>query len=368
MKIALVTEFFYPTTGGTQTFVASLAEMLGRRGHRVTVLAPLSGRTPWPPQPGETYITRWVRFRPWPLVGYLTVQLALWARLAPFDVLHVFHPAFGLAGLLARRLRGVRLVVSLMGYDTYDFAKISRLKQFITLAVCRGADVVTAPSRELARLAHENGLTRDIQVIPHSVALASGDPAHTAALRRSLGIGVGEIVFVAVQRLYPVKEPLVFLEAWQHLGRLDCRLILVGSGELEPLLRQWIAKLKLTNVSLAGEVPHEEVPSYLALADAFIHHSRYESFGLGVLEAMQAGLPVIACNVGAVPEVITDGMEGLLIPPSDPVAMAAAVARLADSPQLRTRLAAAAHERAAQFNRDRLVEQYEQLYEGKVTA
>ncbi len=362
MKIALVTEFFYPTTGGTQTVVASVAEVLGRRGHQVTVLAPLADRAQRPPQPGETYVTQWIRFRPWPLVGYLVVQGALWARLAPFEAIHLFHPAFGLAGLVARRLSRVRLVVSLMGYDTYYFARMPRLKQFITLAVCRGADVVTAPSRDLARLARETGLRRDIEVIPHGVAPASADPTRVAALRHALDIEPGEIVFVAVQRHYPVKEPLVFLEAWHHLARPDCRLILVGGGELEPLLRRRVAELGLTNVTLTGEVPREEVPSYLALADVFIHHSRYESFGLGVLEAMQAGLPVIACQVGAVPEVATDGVEGLLIPPSDPAAMAAAVTKLADSPPLRARLAAAARERAAQFVHDRLVDRYERLY------
>ncbi len=365
MKIALVTEFFYPTMGGTQTAVASIANSLGSRGHHVTVLAPLSNQGPWPPQPGGAYTTRWLHFRPWPLAGYLAVQWAIRTRLAPFDVIHLFHPAFGLGVLWAARRSRKRLVVTLMGYDTYGFAAMPWIKQQITLAVCRRADTLTAPSNDLARLARQTGVTREIEIIPHGVTPVSADPSHVVALRRSLKIKAGQITFVAVQRHYPVKEPLVFLEAWQRLARPDCRLILVGGGELESLLRQRIAELGLTNVTLTGEVPREEVPSYLALADVFVHHSRYESFGLGVLEAMQAGLPVIACNVGAVPEVVTDGAEGLLIPPSDPEAMAAAAVRLADSPELRARLAAAARERATQFAWDHLASRYEKLYRGE---
>jgi glycosyltransferase involved in cell wall biosynthesis len=363
MKVTLVTEFFYPTTGGTQTVVACIAGELARRGHDVAIFAPLANDQRQPPWENKEYRVVWAPFPQRPIIGYLTAQYNIWRLMdKDVDVVHVFHPAFGLAGLMVRYLHHVQLVVSLMGYDTYDFERMPYLKQRITLAACQGADVVTAPSRDLASLARKTGVSQDIITIPHGIAPVSPNPHRVVSLRRSLGIGDETTVFIAVQRHYPVKEPMVFLEAWQHLGRSDCHLILVGGGELEPLLRQWVQELGLTNVTLVGEVSRQEVPFYLALADAFIHHSRYESFGLGVLEAMQARLPVIACNVGAIPEIITDGVEGLLIPPSDPIAMAAAAARLADSSQLRARMSAAAYKRSREFAWGRLVDQYEQIY------
>jgi len=79
---------------------------------------------------------------------------------------------------------------------------------------------------------------------------------------------------------------------------------------------------------------------------------------------MQAGLPVIACAVGGVREIITNGVDGLLIPPSDPVAMAEATARLADSPELRGRLGRAARQTAARYAWPHLVARYEALYRG----
>jgi glycosyltransferase involved in cell wall biosynthesis len=250
-----------------------------------------------------------------------------------------------------------------MGYDTYGFSELPTLKKTIALIVCQHADVLTAPSASLARLARETGVTRGIDIIPLlGPPTGSADPAHVSAVRQALDVENGTVVCVAVQRHYSVKEPTVFLDAWQLLKRPDCRLVLVGGGELESLLRQRVAELGLDNVTLMGEVPREEVPAYLALADIFLHHSHYESFGLGILEAMEAGLPVIASNVGAVPEIITDGVDGLLVPPSDPPAMAAAVTRLATSPGLRNRLATAARERAREFGWERLVGQYEARY------
>ncbi len=365
MKIALVTEFFYPTTGGTQTAVTNIAAGLGQLGHKVTVFAPLFNSTHRPSQPGENYGTQWVQFQPWPMLGYLIAQMTIWVKLAPFEVVHVFHPAFGLAALLANQFTQKRFIATLMGYDTYEFVNMPWIKQQIALSVCKHAQVVTSPSRHLAKLAYQTGIERDITIIPHGVTPASAKSDTVTTLKNKLGIAPGETVFVAIQRHHPVKEPQIFLEVWQKLAQPNYRLILVGGGELEPFLRQKIKELNLTNITLTGEVPAEMVPSYLALADVFLHHSRYESFGLGVLEAMQAGLPIIACRVGAIEEIISDGLDGLLIQPSKPSEMAAAVIRLAKSPELRAQLAKTALKRASAFTWHHLVKQYEKLYHGE---
>ena len=362
MKIALVTEFFHPTTGGTQTAVAGIAEALSRRGHRITVFAPLFNSPQPSSQPGKTYTTVWLQAPARPIVGHLLVQWNLLTKLAPYEVIHLFHPAFGLAARWAQRYAGKRLIATLMGYDTYGFASMPWVKQQIALSVCQHAHAVTSPSRDLADLARQTGVQRNIEIIPHGVTPTPAAPGHVTELKQQLGLTPEETVFLAVQRHYPIKEPQVFLAAWQALARPNCRLILVGGGELEPSLRRQIAASGLTNITLTGEVGREVIPSYLALADVFLHHSRYESFGLGVLEAMQAGLPVIACRVGAIKEIITDGLDGLLIQPSDPAAMAAAVKRLAQSPARRAKLGQAAREKARHFTWQHLVKQYEKLY------
>jgi glycosyltransferase involved in cell wall biosynthesis len=361
VNVALITEFFYPTVGGTQTAVAKIAEQLSRRGHQVTVFAPLYEQNQ-PQQPSQRYFTHWVRFPSWPLLGYFIGQLALSRLLKAFDVIHLFHPAFGFGAWLAVRRKQRPLIVALMGYDTYDFDQLPWLKRQIVRAVSGKAQMVTAPSQDLARLAHHVDPTLNIQIIPHGVELKQADSTEVKALRHSLNLPATATVFVAVQRLYPVKEPMIFIEAWHCLARPDCFLLVVGGGELEATLRKRISELGIDNIIMTGEVPAEKVPVYLRMADAFIHHSWYESFGLSITEAMCAGLPVIACQVGAVPEIVTHGEHGLLIPPSNPEAMAAAVRQLADNVPLRLELGTAAQERSRHFSWEAIVQEYERLY------
>jgi len=375
VKLALVTEFFYPSTGGTQTVVAGLAEALGRRGHEVTVFAPLPSSAPSPAQPGRLYETRWIRRHPWNVLGYAAVQAALFARLRTFDGIHVFHPAFGLGALLLHASAGpsrgrrasmpsdCRMVATLMGYDTVDYARMRLPKRWISRAVCQWADVVTAPSVDLANRGRAAGAKRPIEIVPHGVAVEVPGGAEVAALRRHLGITEDVLVCVSIQRHEPVKEPSALLQAWSRVARPDRRLILVGGGSLLDSLRRQMTDSGLSGVVIAGEVPHGAVLTYLALADVFVHHARYESFGMAIVEAMAAGLPVVAARVGAVPEILTHEKDGLLVPPGDASALAAAVERLLGDAALRDRLGAAARLRAADYDWESIAGRYERLYE-----
>ena len=99
-------------------------------------------------------------------------------------------------------------------------------------------------------------------------------------------------------------------------------------------------------VRLAGE--RDDVGELLAAADLFVLSSRSEGLPLSILEAMAAGLPVVASDVGGVPELVVDGETGLLVPPGDPHALAAAIDRLLDDPDLRRRLGAAGRLRVSE--------------------
>jgi len=359
-KIALVTEFFYPTTGGTQTAVAHIAHSLSERGYAVTVFAPLPTINQ-PDQPSSHYTTVWLPAHITLLPTYIQIQARLIGLLADYDLIHLFHPAFGLGALLARWLFPPSpLIVTLMGYDTYGFHDLRYSKRWVTQWVCQAADIVTSPSSDLAQLAQAHGVTRPIEIIPHGIPSLTVDRILAQNLRHNLGIPTEAIVCLAVQRHYPIKEPQVFLESWERLTHPDCYLILVGGGELEETLREQAQHQ--SNVIIAGEIPHSEVPNYLAVADIFLHHSRYESFGIGVLEAMSVGLPVIASCVGALPEIITEGYNGYLIPPSQPDQLAAAISRLVDSPAKRQAMGENAKQTAQTYLWSNIIQKYENLY------
>ena len=101
----------------------------------------------------------------------------------------------------------------------------------------------------------------------------------------------------------------------------------------------------------------------LRAADVFVHPSRLEGLPLAILEAMAAGLPVVASSVGGIPEAVVDGETGVLVPPGDPSALAAALLRVLESPDKGAALGARGHARArAEFSLERMTERYRDLY------
>ena len=128
-------------------------------------------------------------------------------------------------------------------------------------------------------------------------------------------------------------------------------------------IKRSIYSLGLSNrVFLLGE--RNDVPSILASSDVFVLPSNWEGLPYTVIEAMMAGLPVVATSVGGVPELVEDGVTGFLVPRSDPEALAEALQRLIDDPELRERMGKAGRQKAmCEFTLDRMLRETEKVYE-----
>jgi glycosyltransferase involved in cell wall biosynthesis len=165
-------------------------------------------------------------------------------------------------------------------------------------------------------------------------------------------------VALAVSRLTPQKGIDVAVRALPLLPE-DVVLVVLGEGPeragLESLARELDVASRLF---LLGRVP--DVRGWLLRAEAFVHPARWEGFGLAVLEAMLAGLPVVASDVSSLPELVVHGETGLLVPPDEPQALAAAISRALED---RSRLGAAGRTRAqAEFSVERMVAATAALY------
>jgi glycosyltransferase involved in cell wall biosynthesis len=155
----------------------------------------------------------------------------------------------------------------------------------------------------------------------------------------------GAMEIVGVGRLAEQKDFATLISAVAELPAGTARLRVLGEGPLRASLEAQIATLGLTDaVELVGEV--SDVRSQLERADVFALTSRWEGLPLSVLEAMAAGLPVVASSIDGVPEAVVDGETGFLTPPGEPQEVAAVLTRLAAEPELRTRLGQAARRRA----------------------
>jgi glycosyltransferase involved in cell wall biosynthesis len=167
-----------------------------------------------------------------------------------------------------------------------------------------------------------------------------------------------------VARLRREKGHDVLLDAFALVRREvpTARLVLVGDGEFAASVRAQVTAMGLgESVVFAGVVP--DVWPYLAEADVFALASRSEAFGIAVVEAMAAGLPIVASASGGIPELVEPGVSGDLFPPGDHRVLASHLVRLLRSPERRAAMGQAARVAAAGHRRERAVERYMELYE-----
>jgi glycosyltransferase involved in cell wall biosynthesis len=194
-----------------------------------------------------------------------------------------------------------------------------------------------------------------VRVVPSGIDLEPFEaPVDRAALRARLGIATGEVLALQVAALAPHKSQTDLLRA----ASIACprvpalRIWIAGEGPLRATLEEEHRALGLgTFVRFLGF--REDVNDLLAAADLFVVSSYLEGMGTSTLDAMAAGLPVVATRVGGIPEIVTEGETGLLVPARDPGALADAIVRLAEEPALRRRLAEGGRRRIRDFSADR---------------
>ena len=181
-------------------------------------------------------------------------------------------------------------------------------------------------------------------------------PRDPAVARARLGLPGGEPIVTYVGRLSRRKGVDTLVEAMGILGRRPTGaplLAMVGEGALREEL---VARARVLGVEdrirFVGKAPHDEVPWWMAAGDVFVLASLSEGLPTVVCEAMAAGRPVVATAVDGTPEIVDHGHTGLLVPPGDPPALAEALGRLVDTPELRERMGALAHARAFTWERN----------------
>ncbi|MGH7143087.1 MAG: glycosyltransferase, partial [Planctomycetota bacterium] len=173
-----------------------------------------------------------------------------------------------------------------------------------------------------------------------------------------------DFVALCVAALTDHKDHATLLTAWQTVvrERPNAHLYLAGEGELEAALRAQVAALQLdAAVHFLGW--REDIPDLLAAADLFVLTSHLEGLGTTLMDAQFCGLPIVATEAGGIPEVVEQGVTGILTPPRDPGAVARAILALAADPDRRETMGKAGRLRAQQmFVADRMVEQTFAVY------
>ncbi len=191
------------------------------------------------------------------------------------------------------------------------------------------------------------------------------NPGAAAIVRQTFDVQPDSLLIGTIGRLHRAKGLPDLLSAMVRVQEYDpeARLLLVGGGELREELETQAETLGLSNAVIFAGI-RNNIPEILGALDLFVLPSLWEGLPLVLLEAMAAGLPVVATAVGGTPEVVVDGVTGLLVPPHDPQSLAQAIIRLLGDPDLRRRMGQAGRERVERhFTVERMVRETESLYE-----
>ena len=207
------------------------------------------------------------------------------------------------------------------------------------------------------------------RVLVHGVDLSQADSLLArrqevrSEVRSEFGVADDDVLVVSVANLRPEKGYDVLLDATRLLADrgLPAKVVAVGRGELAEEMAARHHRLQLGDrLVFAGQ--RDDVLRILAGADVFVLASRQEGLPVVLMEATSVGLPIVATAVGGVPEVLTDGIDGLVVPPGDPQALADALSRVITDPELRSRLGAGAKERSTMFDVTKASRTIESIY------
>jgi len=356
------------TVGGAQRALLAQAAGLDRARFDVHVASlELVAGGPLAPEFRAAGVTVHTLARPGEAFGLAPFRLhALVRRLRP-DVVHTHLAAAGIAGRIAAHACGVRQVLSTL-HNVSDWEErrrhplrvLDRATLRLATRICAVSDAVRAAAARVSpRLAARTvTLYNGVDLERFAAARAGRDRA-----RAHLGLAPADFVVATVARLEPCKGIDTLLRAAARAVHEEpsLQLLVVGDGSDRDRLEQLAESLGIAAwVTFTGT--RDDVPELLVAADLFAMPSHTEGLGVAAIEALAAGLPVLASNVGGLPEIVEDGRCGRLLPVGDVAAWATAIAAAALGPATREAWRAATAARVRRFSIDASVAALEALY------
>jgi glycosyltransferase involved in cell wall biosynthesis len=388
--VLIVSTYYPPVLGGAETAAVQLAEFLASRGRQVTVVTKRTlpnvpveevrnGVSVVRVPPGGNR-TAWGK---WLALPAITREL-LRRRLQYGVVVCVDYRGVALAALLARSITGRPVILLAQTDGVLSFAAVRRLLGRVGLGGAAGflvrplqqlythADSYPCISRSIEAETRAAGVPAErVHYAPNHVDTRDFSPAtaeQRAALRAKRAIPPDTRVAIVVGRLSREKGQLEALRAWKLAGVERALLLLVGPDmpgdpwDAGPEAREFVRRERLeASVVFAGGASRSEIPDFLRMADLSIQPSHFEAFGTAAIEAMAAGLPVIASDVGGLKDFVEPGVNGMRVPPRDPDSLARAIAALLNDEAQRSALAVGARRTALRFDTETVLGEFERL-------
>jgi len=373
MRIGIVC---YASVGGSGVVATELAHALAIRGHEVHLVSselPFRWRSTVPGLSFERVLTpAYPLFREPQYLLALTNTLVRVSRERRLDILHAHYAVpHATAAYLAHQIlssesdgRAPRTVTTLHGTDITLIGSDPSYARVVAFSIEQSHGVTTVSASLKGDTIQALGIRNNIRVIPNFLDCEEYRRRPDAGLRERLCPG-GECdaLVVHVSNFRPVKRVGVVLDVFRQIrARVRARLVMIGDGPDRGALERRVAELGLGDaVTFVGE--QLDLALWLSVADLFLLPSIKESFGMAALEAMSCGVPVVASQIGGLPEIIEDGVTGFLCPPDALDLMAARGVAILTDPALRARIGETAADRVhTQYCEGVIVPQYEACY------
>lgn len=251
------------------------------------------------------------------------------------DLVHCHSSKAGLIGRVAAKVAGVPAVFTAHGWGFAD--GVSWPRRTLAIASERACSPLTSHTITVSEADRQLAIRYRVARASQLTTIQNG----VADLSRQSSLRPNKIVrLIVVARFAPQKDHLLLLNALTHLEPTTYELLLIGDGPTRSEVEQTVKALELqANVSFLGT--RSDIPELLATSDVFVLPSNWEGFPISILEAMRAGLPVIASDVGGSREAVENGKTGFLVPRGDAAALTAKLAKLVTDPALRAKFGSA---------------------------
>lgn len=364
MRIGMMVDVYKPYVSGITNYIDLNKRALESAGHEVYVFTfgdleyqddePRVMRSPGLPLSDTGY--------------YLSVRYKTKHRklLQTMDVVHVHHPF--ISGRLALHYcRPVQIPIVFTNHARYDlYAQVrfpwmpEEISHGLLLAYmpafCEAVDLVISPSHGMEKVLRQYGVESHIEVVPNGVELKRFHIAQPLS-RAEFGFAEEDILLIYAGRIAPEKNLEFLLQSFAGAAQVfpKVHLLIVGSGQKEYMeaIKQLPKQLDMADrVRFVGLIPYDQLPSYLAMCDAFVTASVTEVHPLSVIEAMGTGLLVLGIDSPGVGDSIRDGETGLLAT-KDIASFTAKLTYLCMDKDLRRRMGLAAREASAQYDIER---------------
>jgi glycosyltransferase involved in cell wall biosynthesis len=384
MKILVVTHTFLPVVGGAEVGIHEIYNRIGKK-HEVYILTPVLKNTILQQYGGEDGYYKKASYKvihfdnifkvPKKLYKFLgglippfSLSMAIATlkyvkKIKPDVVNFCFFIHTGLAIIFLKIFTKIPVVLSLVGREDTLTDKAPLFWRIYLKFIIKISNVVVS----ISKYNLNNYNAKNVYIIPYGTDINRfSSEASGPSIRQKFNLRDDQIVLFTLQRLSIEKRVDVVIKAMKHIVSEinDAILIVGGKGPEEEKLKKLTYKLGLqNNIIFAGYIPEQELPYYFSCCDLFVFHSTFETFGVVFAQAFASGKPVVSVRNTAIPEIVEDGKDGLLVDTFDSKGLAGAVLSLIKDKNLYEEMKKNVRRKAENFyDWDKIAERYEKIF------